>query len=275
MEYWQEAEAAIWQKSDVIYYPAQDEVDAVREAMPGKTVRTFPIYVYPDEEIEDARSGGERSGPPTVMFVAGFRHRPNVDAAVWFVREVLPLVRRRVPAIHTILAGSFPPPAVTGLANERVLVTGYIADSVLEWFYRSATLAILPLRFGGGIKGKLIEALRFGVPVVTTSAGAQGLPEPEKYVSIGDTPQAFAERIIEAVEKPELARPRVCRGLDYVQREFAYSSVASRMALDIPELGSLASGQGRLARAEPKREMPAGSRRTARSRRAAAHRSEA
>ena len=79
-------------------------------------------------------------------------------------------------------------------------------------------------------QGKLIEALRFGVPVVTTSAGAQGLPEPENYVSVGDTPQLFAERIIEMVENPRLAQPRVLRGLDYIQREFAYSSVAARMA---------------------------------------------
>jgi len=159
--------------------------------------------------------------------------------------------------------------------SSSVLVTGYIPDTVLEWFYQSATLAILPLRFGGGIKGKLIEALRFGVPVVTTSAGAQGLPEPENYVSIGDTPQLFAERIIEMVENPGLAQPRVLRGLDYIQREFAYSSVAARMAMDIPELGALASGPGRLARAEPKQETPPRARRTGRGRRAAARGSEA
>jgi GT2 family glycosyltransferase/glycosyltransferase involved in cell wall biosynthesis len=270
IEYWREAEMEIWRKSDVIYYPAPDEVEAVRQAMPDKIVRALSIYVYPDNEIEEARLGRERSGPPTVMFVAGFRHRPNVDAAVWFVREVLPLVRLKRPEIHTILAGSFPPPAVTGLADERVLVTGYISDTVLEWFYQSASLAILPLRFGGGIKGKLIEALRFGVPVVTTSAGAQGLPEPENYVSIGDTPQRFAERIIEVVENPGLVQPRVLRGLDYIQREFAYSSVAARMALDIPELGALASGPGRLARAKPRREIPPRTGRTARGRRAAA-----
>jgi hypothetical protein len=134
IEYWREAEMEIWQKSDVIYYPAQDEVEAVRQAMPDKTVRPLSIYVYPDNEIEDARLGRERRGPPTVMFVAGFRHRPNVDAALWFVREVLPLVRLRIPELHTILAGSFPPPAVTGLANERVLVTGYIPDTVLDGF---------------------------------------------------------------------------------------------------------------------------------------------
>jgi glycosyltransferase involved in cell wall biosynthesis len=250
IEYWREWETAIWRKSDVIYYPAQDEVEAVQQVVPDKIVRAFSIYVYPDSEIANARSrfGDERGDKPTVMFVGGFRHRPNVDAAVWFVRDILPLVRARVPQISTILAGSFPPPAVTGLANQHVLVTGYIPDTVLEWFYRSATVAILPLRFGGGIKGKLIEALRFGLPVVTTTAGAQGLPHPEDYVSIGDTPQLFAERIVELIENPGLAQARALRGLDYIQQEFAYSSVAARMAADIPELRSLLPGQGMLSR---------------------------
>jgi len=250
IEYWRELETAIWQKSDVIYYPAQDEVEAVQRMVPDKIVRAFSIYVYPDSEIANARArfGDERGDKPTVMFVGGFRHRPNVDAAVWFVRDILPLLRAKMPQIFTILAGSFPPPAVTGLANQQVLVTGYIPDTVLEWFYRSATVAILPLRFGGGIKGKLIEALRFGLPVVTTTPGAQGLPQPDAYVSIGDTAELFAERIAELIENPELAQARALRGLDYIQQEFAYSSVAARMAVDIPELGSLLPGQGTLCR---------------------------
>ena len=250
MEYWLGAEKEIWQNSDVIYYPAQDEVDTVRRAVPDKAVRTFSIYVYPDREIEEApaRFGGERVGPPTAMFVAGFRHRPNIDAAVWFVREILPLVRIRIPQIRAILAGSFPPPAVTGLAGEHVLVTGYISDSVLEWFYRSATIAILPLRF----------------------PGAQGLPQPSKYVSIGDTPQLFADRVVEVIESPRLAQKRALRGLDYVQREFGYGAVAARMAIDIPELGSLRRGQGRLTRAE-KEKTPPNVKRPARGRREPTH----
>jgi glycosyltransferase involved in cell wall biosynthesis len=241
IEYWLDLQQKIWQKSDVIYYPSPQEVASVKRAVPDKAVRLFSIYVYPEREIAEARArvGDEPSQIPTVLFVAGFRHRPNVDGALWFVREILPLVQTRIPEIRTILAGSHPPPAVTNLAGKNVLVTGYVPDPVLEWFYRSASVAVLPLRFGAGVKGKLIEALRFGVPVVTTSAGAQGLPQPEDCVSLADSPEAFAERLIEVIETPALARQHALAGLDYIQREFGYTAVARRMAVDIPELGCL------------------------------------
>jgi GT2 family glycosyltransferase len=241
IEYWFDLERKVWQNSDVIYYPAQEEVEAVQGAMPDKAVRKFSIYVYPESEIAEARARlGQTTNPaPTIMFVGGYRHRPNVDGALWFVREVLPLVRQRIPDIRTILAGSFPPPAVTRLAGDNVLVTGYVSDPVLEWLYRSANAAILPLRFGGGVKGKLIEALRFGVPIVTTRWGAQGLPRPEECVAVADSPEEFAARLIEAISASEAVRQRASRGLDFIEQEFGYTAVARRMAADIPELAKL------------------------------------
>src|SRR5262249_38486503 len=247
IDYWFDLEQKIWRKTDVLYYPAQEEVEAVAAAAPDKTVRKFSIYVYPEHEIAEARARLEQmpNPAPTVMFVGGYRHRPNVDGALWFVREVLPLVQRHIPEIRTILAGSFPPPAITRLAGHNVLVTGYIADAVLEWLYRSASAAILPLRFGGGVKGKLIEALRFGVPVVTTRWGAQGLLQPEECVALADSAEEFAERLVETIAMPEAARERARNGLDFIEQEFGYTAVARRMALDIPEFGRLGLGEVR------------------------------
>jgi GT2 family glycosyltransferase len=241
IDYWFDLEQQIWRKTDVLYYPAQEEVAAVQAAAPDKTVRKFSIYVYPESDIAEARVRLDQppNPMPTIMFVGGYRHRPNVDGALWFVREVLPLVRRQIPEIRTILAGSFPPPAVTRLASQNVLVTGYVADPVLEWLYRSANAAILPLRFGGGVKGKLIEALRFGVPVVTTRWGAQGLPQPEECAALADSSEDFAARLIETITMPDAARQRARNGLDFIEQEFGYTAVARHMALDIPELGRL------------------------------------
>jgi glycosyltransferase involved in cell wall biosynthesis len=247
IDYWFGLEQQIWRKTDVLYYPAQEEVEAVQAAAPDKTVRKFSIYVYPESDIAEARARLDQppNPMPTIMFVGGYRHRPNVDGALWFVREVLPLVQRQIPEIRTILAGSFPPPAVTRLASQNVLVTGYVADPVLEWLYRSANAAILPLRFGGGVKGKLIEALRFGVPVVTTRWGAQGLPQPEECAALADSPEDFAARLVETITKPDAARQRARNGLDFIEQEFGYMAVARHMALDIPELGRLGMSEAR------------------------------
>ena len=85
IEFWRKAEIAIWKQADVIYYPAQDEVDAARRELPGKTARVLTPYIYSDREIAAARAQVEDGStyPPSILFVGGFGHRPNVDAAIW------------------------------------------------------------------------------------------------------------------------------------------------------------------------------------------------
>jgi len=250
IEHWRTAETNMWKKSDVIYYPAPGEVDWVARQAPSKVVRTFPIQVYPDNGIRAARErlGRDLTNRPTVLYVGGFAHRPNGDAVLWFVREILPLVRSSIPEIVTIIAGSYPPPEVTGLASEDILVTGSISDPVLEWFYLTTNLVIAPLRFGGGMKGKIIEATRFGAPVVTTTCGAEGFAAAKDFLEIADTPEDFANSVIRVLRDPRAARKRVRKGLDYVEREFGYSAVSARLAADIPELARVRNGLGLLTR---------------------------
>jgi glycosyltransferase involved in cell wall biosynthesis len=245
---WRPAETRMWEKSDVIYYPAQYEIDWVAQHVPGKHVRSLPVYVYPDKEIQAARARVARGSTncPKVLFVGGFDHAPNGDAISWFVREILPIVKRRIPEIVTIAAGSNPPREVTNLASEDVVVTGYISDPVLEWFYMTTNLVIAPLRFGGGMKGKIIEATRFGVPVVTTTCGAEGFAGAKDFLEIADTAEAFADSIIRVLRDPRRTRKRVLRGLDYFEHEFGYGAVSRRLAADIPELRNLDEGRGLL-----------------------------
>jgi O-antigen biosynthesis protein len=257
IEEWREREYEIWQKSDVVYYPDQGEIDEVKRVMPEKAARVLTPYMYSQRELAGARqriavasdkraASGTQDGDRSVLFVGGFQHRPNVDGARWLVHQVLPHLKRLAPGISTILAGSKPPPAVTDLAADEVIVTGYISDPVLEWFYRSVQVVVAPLRFGGGVKGKVVEALRFGVPVVTTTAGIQGLSRAADCLEIADTPEAFAEAVARLVDDPELRRQRALRGLEYIEREFGYAVAIRNMSADIPELADLADGKGLL-----------------------------
>jgi glycosyltransferase involved in cell wall biosynthesis len=152
-----------------------------------------------------------------------------------------------MPELSAVLAGSTPPAAVKGLAGQGVLVTDYVSDPMLERLYRTAMLAVAPLRFGAGVKGKVVEAMRFGVPVVTTPAGAQGLPGVEGAVEIAPvTAEGFADGIIRLLQDPDLARRRALQGLDFVEREFGYAAAVRRIAIDIPELAGLADRPGLL-----------------------------
>lgn len=194
-----EFEHGLWRQVDVVLYPSTDETAHVRGWLakhePGVDIRaeTIPLYAY--EPVTEAEMAGpeEREG---ILFVAGFAHAPNVDAALWFVREVLPLVQREVPGARLSLVGSNPRPEVLAMASEDIEVTGYVSDQVLTERYHRARVAVAPLRFGGGVKGKVLESLQHGLPCVTTSIGMQGLGDASSFMMVADAPEEMAAHIV-------------------------------------------------------------------------------
>lgn len=173
--YFERLECAVWRLVDVVYYPSSVEVEYVRGRLkaggaPARVV-AVPVLGF-DTFPTDCRAGLERRAG--LLFVGGFDHLPNRDAARWLVREVLPLVHQVHPQLRVYVVGSNPPEEVRALAGDRVEVTGWVSDAQLDRYYETARVVVAPLRFGGGVKGKIVEALRFGVPVVTTTAGMQG-----------------------------------------------------------------------------------------------------
>ncbi|WP_282276415.1 glycosyltransferase, partial [Stenotrophomonas sp. PS02297] len=201
MERIRDFEYEMWRKSDVILYPSASETAHVRDwlAVNGPapaTAETIPLYAYEPVPGELLSPPADRQG---ILFVAGFAHPPNVDAACWFVREIFPLVRRELPGIKLTLVGSNPHPSVLELAGDDVEVTGYVSDERLAEYYCSSLVSVAPLRFGGGVKGKVLESLRFGVPCVTTSTGMQGLAGASDFMCFGDDAPSLAEHVVRLV----------------------------------------------------------------------------
>ena len=197
-------EEQVWAEVDTIYYPAEGETRYVRDWLQANKAHarsfTIPVSAFDTFPQEPWSNLAERSG---LLFVAGFAHVPNVDAAVWFVTEVLPLIHAKLAGIHTYLVGSNPDLKVRELAGPDVTVTGFVTDDVLEDYYFKARVSVAPLRFGGGMKGKVVEAMRFGLPCVTSPAGAQGFSETEHFLFVAEEPQAFAEKVIELLQADE------------------------------------------------------------------------
>lgn len=108
-----------------------------------------------------------------LLFLGNYTHAPNADAAAWLANTIMPLVWERIPNVKLILAGADPTPAVTRLANERIAVTGHVLD-ILPLF-EQARVFVAPLRFGAGMKGKIVQSLAHGLPVVTTTIGEEGI----------------------------------------------------------------------------------------------------
>lgn len=228
-DYLREVELKIWKEVDVVYYPSYSETETVLSMLPTARARTLPGYYYPPLTTTPLPPNS-RMG---LLFVAGFGHPPNVDAATWLVAEIMPLVRRRFPDMRLTLVGSKPTAAVLDLASETVEVTGYVTDAQLRRYYEEARVALVPLRFGAGVKNKVVEAMHNGIALVTTSIGAQGLPGLEKAIPVRDDAQGFAEEVCRLLVDDEYAVQVSQRGRAYVAEHYSFEIMRDVLLEDL------------------------------------------
>lgn len=221
-------EMMIWSNVNLVIYPSVDEISYVQKWARSERLtvraRAIPVYSFDSFETNAAANLGKRQG---VIFVAGFGHPPNVDAAHWFVGEVWPRVCSAIPDAILTLVGSNPTPEVQALASTRIKVTGYVTDDKLGRYYREARLAVAPLRFGGGMKGKVVEAMRNGIPLVTTDIGIQGLTAAADAVTVTQTALDMAEQIIRLLKDDTLWQHKSSAQLQYAILHFSRNSMWS------------------------------------------------
>lgn len=220
-------EQSLWREADVVYYPSSLETAVVRAEMPGVTAYTMPLYFFDD--VVAVPGPRERKD---ILFVAGFAHPPNVDAAKWLVQDIMPRVRAKAPGkVHLWLVGSHPADEIRQLGGDDVTVTGYVTDERLLEFYRSARVAVVPLRIGAGMKGKVIEALRYGVPLVTTPVGAQGLEGLESVAAVSLDPDTLADKIVDLLRDDPHWTQVSLRQQKYMEGRFSIQAMAQVLRL--------------------------------------------
>jgi len=219
---WKKREYAVFDRVDKIYYPSQVEVDEIVSERPDLDVRAIPLYVL------DGGAGTpyDFESSSDIMFVGGFNHPPNVDGICWFVETVLPLVREKCPEIKLHVVGSNPSDAVQDLQGEGVVVYGYLSDEELDSLYRRVRQVIVPLRFGAGVKGKVLEAVQKNLPLVTTTIGAEGIPDADQVMNIADTAEDFAASVIRLDCGDSVALEKLDRYGEWLTTNFSKGNAA-------------------------------------------------
>ncbi len=227
----EELERAVWRGADVVLYPSQEEADAVRALEAKVDARAILPYAY--DAFPRMEGPSERNG---LLFVAGFAHPPNVDAAEWLVYDIMPRVWAKRPEARLSLVGANPTPRVQELAEDRVEVTGFVSDEALFRRYASARACVVPLRFGAGVKSKVVEAFQQGTPLVTTPVGVQGLPGAAAVCAVAEDPQLLADAMIALLDDDALWTQRSNAATDYVAQLFSREAMAATLldALGIP-----------------------------------------
>jgi glycosyltransferase involved in cell wall biosynthesis len=159
-----------------------------------------------------------------IGFLASFGHQPNVDAALYFSESVFPLVRRRLADAEFVVAGRNPPEALHHATADGVNCIGFVDD--VPTFYSSVDVIVAPIRYGGGIKIKVLEAMACGKPVVTTSVGAEGIIEAEEgALIVTDDPAAFADAVISLLEDEARRTLLGERARHLIERRFSWQRV--------------------------------------------------
>lgn len=167
---WRRYQLAVWRRFDRIQVFTPHDAAAIRAMAPvlSGRVRVNPFGVDLPAEIDHSHEQRE-----TLVFIGGFAHPPNVDAALWLACEIMPLLRAQRQGVRLTIVGDHPPRAVRALAGEDIVVTGRV--HAVEPFLQGAAVVLAPLRAGGGMRLKVLQAMAHGKAVVTTPLGAEGL----------------------------------------------------------------------------------------------------
>jgi glycosyltransferase involved in cell wall biosynthesis len=219
---------------------AMNEVDAIvpisaEDAADFRALGcTRPMYVVPCGVV--LPTPDSRLPPPdSVGFIGSLDYRPNHDAVLWIVEELWPRIVERVPEARLSIAGSSPPEWLRNEVERRgIELQANVADP--NAFVRSLAVVLAPIRAGGGMRIKILEAMALGRPVVATTLGASGMDA--RHVLIADEPEPYADAVAELLRHPETAARIGAAGREHVAREYESDALAAGLLSFYEELSA-------------------------------------
>jgi len=168
-------------------------------------------------------------GQDNILFVGNMGYPPNPDAAIYFTRQIFPLIRERLPKAKFLVVGRYPGQELRKLSRDpNVIITGYV-ESVIP-YYQKSSVVIVPLRAGGGTRGKILEAMALGRPVVSTSLGAEGLEVTHKEnIMIADRPEDFATITVELMKNGSFKSALIESARKFVESQHSWRESAEKL----------------------------------------------
>jgi glycosyltransferase involved in cell wall biosynthesis len=214
-------ELGVYRRADAVIVVTEKDKRTLLEYLPDSRVAVVPNIHQEAEEVPDLRDRKKSS----LLFVGGFAHAPNVDAVLFFGREILPAIRRAVPDVIVTIVGDAPPEEVRRLASDTVRIAGWVPD--VKPYLDGHMVSIAPLRVGSGMKGKVGEAMAHGVPVVVTSIAAEGMDLTDGVTAlIADSAAEFAGAVVRLLGDEPLYRRLSRNGREAARSRWSEAVVA-------------------------------------------------
>lgn len=215
-------ELRVMEKADCTIVLSEEERKLLHAENSSLELSVIPLLM----DIPGCHQGfAHRQG---ILFIGSFMHKPNVDAVLYFGREIWPLLRRQLTDLEFFVIGSNPPPEVQSLDGNGIHIVGHAER--LEPYFDRCRLSVVPLRYGAGIKGKIGTSLSFGVPCVATSLAVEGMGlEDGVNVLLADEPATFAEVIVRLYRDETLWNRLSLGGLEFVSRHYSLETGQQRL----------------------------------------------
>jgi GT2 family glycosyltransferase/glycosyltransferase involved in cell wall biosynthesis len=190
-------ELSVIRDSDATLVVSPVEKEVLAKDAPGEKVHVLSnIHEVPGR-------GKEFSERKDIYFVGGYQHPPNVDAACWFVRDIWPLIHAQLPNVQFHLIGSKAPERVRSLSGDNVIFHGFVES--IQPFLDDCRLAVAPLRYGAGVKGKVNMSMAHGQPVVATPAAVEGMfAEHNREILVAEDAKSFADEVVRLYQDENL-----------------------------------------------------------------------
>lgn len=211
-------EIEVLKRFDTVVAMSRMDAGAMRAFLPHLDVRISPMAV--DTDYFTPQEG--KGEPDSIIYTGYYEHYPNEDAVIHFVREIFPLIQRKIPNAKFYIVGSYPSSAVLELGRvKNVMVTGWVED--LRPWLAKATIFVAPIRLGRGMRGKIPEAMAMRKPIVGSSVAFAGLEATDgKHALIADDPSDFAEKVIKLLKDSRLREEIASNGYALVRAHYRW-----------------------------------------------------
>ena len=223
-------EMDIFSKVDIIHVVGNYEYQILKEKFDKKIIRNIPIYIY-DKQLSNIEK--DFSKRKDLIFVGGFVHSPNKDAVLWFSQYIYPKIVDRFQDMIWHIVGSNIPDEIIKLESKNIKIEGFLSDEDLYSLYQKCRIAIVPLRFGAGVKGKIVEAAYNQIPIVTTSIGGEGLDNSLGAFIIEDDAEKMAEIIIKLYVDYSKLKQMSDSGKKFIETYFSINRAKEVIMKDI------------------------------------------
>ena len=227
---WKKIEYELFEKADVGHVVGSFEQQKMQEVFPDKPIRNIPLYIYEDIPMDINKDFASRQD---ILYVGGFGHPPNIDAVLWFAKEVFPRVLEHCPDMKWHVVGGKATLEIQALASDNTIIEGFLPDETLEKLYRECRMAVVPLRYGAGVKGKVVESAYYQIPLVTTSIGAEGLSREEAFMVVEDDGEKLAEIICRLYGDCAKLKEMSDEGVRFIENHFTLAEAERVLRLDV------------------------------------------